>query len=230
MNKFLVKLGGLPIGNLIDYLVILALALALLLLGGCAATGEKVEQPTNQMDARAAQALALSRIGESATDGETKRMALLAVALLGSNQPQVAQPAPQPRTIGEAALVFLDRTTERLFGIAPALFAYRGVVKQADTSVALGGQNRDIQMNASNNFLGLGVAGIQGTAFAGAAGVNALQAVAARPLVPTTQVQVTGNSGPVLVGGGTLTNGSNNPTNPTPIVCSPNATGPNCSR
>jgi outer membrane murein-binding lipoprotein Lpp len=229
MNKFLINLGSLLIGNTIERMVCVATIVAIVLLSGCA-TAEKVENPTNQMDARSAQALALSRIGESATDAETKRMALMAVALLGANS---GSPIPQvvaPRTTAEAVLTFLDRTTERILGIAPALFAYRGVVKQSETSVALGLQNRDIQMNASNNFLGLGVAGIQGTASVGSSGFLALGAALNRPVVPTTQVQVSGNTGPVLLGGGALTSGSYNPTNPSPVVCVPGTTGPNCSR
>lgn len=217
MNKFLVKLGGLPIGNLIDYLVVLALTICLLLLSGCATT-EKMENPTNQMDARSAQALALAKIGESATDGETKRLALVMVAMLGNSQspnPQIAA----PRTVGEAVLTFLDRSTERLFSIVPAYLSYRGQVRQSQTTEVVAGINRDVSVNQSNNFLAIGAAGIQGTTQVGIAGVTSLAGVASSPRPPSTSIVLTGNSGPVNLGSGTQTNSSNNPVNPGPVVC-----------
>jgi hypothetical protein len=200
--------------------------LTALILTGCA-TAEKVDNPTNPMDARAAQALALSKIGESATDGETKRLALVMVALLGNTQ-QTPQAPAMPRTIGEAALTFLDRSVERLFAVAPAWFAYKGQVRSSQTTETVAAINRDVSVNQSNNFLALGQAGIAGTAFVGVSAVNGLQAVASRPQVPTTAV--TGNSGPVQIGSGSLVSGSQNPVNPTPVVCVPTATGTACSR
>ena len=52
----------------------------------------------------------------------------------------------------------------------------------------------------------------------GIAGMNSLATVASRPVTPATNI--TGNTGPVLVGGGNLNSGSLNPTNPAPKVCS----------
>ena len=54
----------------------------------------------------------------------------------------------------------------------------------------------------------------------------------APPGLPTTAITLSGNTGPVLVGGGTLTNASQNPVNPAPVVCTVGtATTPGtCSR
>lgn len=196
---------------------LIAISLAILL-AGCASVPHE-SAPTNPMDARAAQALALAKIGESATDGETKRLALVMVAMIGSNNTQYPQVASAPRSVGEAVLTFLDRSTERLFSIFPAYLSYRGQVRSSQTTETVAAINRDVSLNQSNNFLALGAAGIQGTASVGVAGVNALQGVASRPAIPSTQVTVTGNSGPVQVGSGSQVNSSNNPTNPSPVVC-----------
>lgn len=197
-----------------------AISLAILL-SGCASVPHEAA-PTNPMDARSAQALALAKIGESATDGETKRLALVMVAMLGTRDTQSAPIPLAPRSVGEAVLTFLDRSTERLFSIVPAYLSYRGQVRSSQTTETVAAINRDVSLNQSNNFLALGAAGIQGTASVGVAGVNALSTVAARPALPTTQLTLTGNSGPVQVGSGSQVNSSNNPTNPAPVVCAGN--------
>lgn len=207
-------------------LILAALIAACLALSGCAtgpATGTApaaaVQEPMNANDAQAARALALQKVGESATDGETKRLAIMALVMMGQgNAPAPAAPViVGNRSIGDAIFGFLDRTLERAISVAPAYLAYKGQIRSAETTERVAGINRDVSLNQSNNFLALGAAGINGTSATGIAGINGLAAVASRPGVPTTNIS--GNTGPVLVGGGNLNNGSLNPVNPAPVVC-----------
>lgn len=216
-------------------LLIGALLAACFALSGCTTTpttpAPVSQEPMNAHDAQAARAQALMKVGESATDGETKRLAIMALVMMGQVN---AAPAAAPvvvgnRTIGDAIFGFLDRTLERAINIAPAYLAYKGQVRGAETTERIAGINRDVSLNQSNNFLQLGVAGITGTQNVGTASVNALATVASRPATPTTNIS--GNTGPVLVGGGNLNNGSLNPVNPAPVVCgNSTTTGVVCSR
>lgn len=210
--------------RILPFAIIAALSMAILALSGCATTptaaDKPIQEPMNAHDAQAARALAIQKIGESATDGESKRLAIFAVMALG--QGGASAPAAAPvvvgnRSIGDAIFGFLDRTLERAINVAPAYLAYKGQVRGAETTERIAGINRDVSVNQSNNFLQLGVAGITGTQNVGVAGVNALATVASRPTTPTTNIS--GNTGPVLVGGGNLNNGSLNPVNPAPVVC-----------
>lgn len=227
------------IDNLMPFAIIIALLAALMALSGCAsvpaaaAADKPIQEPMNAHDARAAQAQALQQIGVAAKDAETQRMAIMAVMMLG--QGAQAAPAPAPvvvgnRSIGDAIFGFLDRTLERAINVAPAYLAYKGQVRSAETTERVSAINRDVSLNQSNNFLQLGVAGITGTQNVGVAGVNALATVASRPTTPTTNIS--GNTGPVLVGGGNLNNGSLNPVNPAPVVCTVGTAtvAGNCSR
>lgn len=200
-----------------------------LLLTGCSSTPKaaeppapQAEQPLGPHEATAARALALQKIGESATDGETKRMAIMAVALMGQGggggngapPPQVVQ-AP---SIGGIVLGVVDR----LLGISPAWFAYKSSIRNSQTTETVAAINRDVSIAQSNNFTQLGIAGVNGTAAVGISGMNSLATVASHP---TTSIAITGNQGPVNNGTGTQTNSSNNPVNPAPKVCAVTATG-----
>lgn len=233
MNKIDLWAGSLPIGRCIEWLLICALMAAVLAMSGCASMDPptaKAEEPMNVHDANAARAMALQKIGESG-DPETKRLAIFALVAMG--QSGQAAPAPVvmqgPRTVGDAIFGFLDRTLERALNVAPAYLAYKGQVRSAQTTESVAAINRDVSLNQSNNFLALGAAGIGGTASVGVAGLNALGAVASRPGVPSTVNTITGNAGPVNVGG-TLTfapiTSSQNPITTNPArVCTVSATG-----
>lgn len=204
-------------------LIVAALLAACIGLAGCStvptAAAPATQEPMNAHDAHAARALALQKVGESATDGETKRLAIMALVMMGQgNAPAPAAPLiVGNRSIGDAIFGFLDRTLERAISVAPAYLAYKGQIRSAETTERVAGINRDVSINQSNNFLALGAAGINGTSATGIAGINGLAAVASRPTTPTTNIS--GNTGPVLVGGGNLNNGSLNPVNPAPVVC-----------
>ena len=214
--------------NLLDRimpaLIVAALIAACLALSGCGTFGPpapatQAEAPLNAHDATAARALALQKIGETAKDAETQRLAIFAIMSIGNTGSGVPAPAaaPQAHTIGDVALGLVDRVLSGAERVAGPLLAYRGQIRASETTERVAGINRDVSINQSNNFLALGAAGINGTATTGIAGVNALAAVASRPQTPTTNV--TGNTGPILIGGGNLNNGSLNPVNPAPIVC-----------
>lgn len=214
--------------NLLDRimpaLIVAALIAACLALSGCGtiappAPATQAEAPLNAHDATAARALALQKIGETATDGETKRLAIFAIMSIGNAGTAAPAPAaaPQAQTLGDVALGLVDRVLSGAERVAGPLLAYRGQIRASETTERVAGINRDVSINQSNNFLALGAAGINGTATTGIAGVNALAAVASRPQTPTTNV--TGNTGPILIGGGNLNSGSLNPVNPAPIVC-----------
>lgn len=183
------------------------------------APATQAEAPLNAHDATAARALALQKIGETATDGETKRLAIFAIMSIGNTGTAAPAPAaaPQAHTLGDVALGLVDRVLSGAERVAGPLLAYRGQIRAAETTERVAGINRDVSINQSNNFLALGAAGINGTSATGIAGLNALAAVASRPQTPTTNV--TGNTGPILIGGGNLNNGSLNPVNPAPVVC-----------
>ena len=183
------------------------------------APATQAEAPLNAHDATAARALALQKIGETATDGETKRLAIFAIMSIGNGGTATSAPAgaPQAQTLGDVALGLVDRVLSGAERVAGPLLAYRGQIRASETTERVAGINRDVSINQSNNFLALGAAGINGTSATGIAGLNALAGVASRPQTPTTNV--TGNTGPILIGGGNLNNGSLNPVNPAPIVC-----------
>lgn len=195
------------------------------------APATQAEAPLNAHDATAARALALQKIGESAKDAETQRLAIFAIMQIGSGggSAPAAGNAPQAHTLGDVALGLVDRVLSGAERVAGPLLAYRGQIRAAETTERVAGINRDVSLNQSNNFLALGAAGINGTSATGIAGLNALAGVASRPQTPTTNV--TGNTGPILIGGGNLNSGSLNPVNPAPIVCGTStATGVTCSR
>lgn len=211
--------GRLPIGRTIEALLVLVLLAALAALGGCAsATPQpvKVTATAAAPDPQVARAQALQKIGESAapTDGETRRMAIMAVMAMngqaGSQAPQ--QLVPQAPTIGGIVLGVVDR----LLGISPAWFAYKSSIRNSQTTETVAAINRDVSIAQSNNFTQLGIAGVNGTAAVGISGMNSLATVASHP---TTSIAITGNQGPVNNGTGTQTNSSNNPVNPAPKVC-----------
>lgn len=193
------------------------------------------DAPLTAHDVTAARALALQKIGESATDGETKRLAIFAVMSLGQGSAAPAAPVVVQtggRTVGDAVFGFLDRTLERGLALAPAYLAYKGQARAAETSERIAGINRDVAVNQANNFLQLGVAGIGGTRDVGLGAIGALgTAVASVASQPRTSIAVSGNSGPVNIGSGSQTNSSNNPVNPAPVVCGSTTTaGVACSR
>lgn len=220
MNNIYYRIGQWPIGYAIERALMIALALCIFgLFAGCTTTPTKEpEQPLTVHDANAARAMALQKIGESG-DPETKRLAIFALATMGQGgqapQPQVV--VQSPRSVGEFAVGFVDRLLVGAERFAVPLLTYRGQVSANQTNERIAGINAGVSMNANNNFFNLGQAGINGTRDAGVAGVNALGAVASIPPGPTTNVS--GNTGPVLIGGGNLNNGSLNPVNPAPVVC-----------
>ena len=206
MKNLTHRIGQWPIGVSIEMLLVLILAM--ILLSGCATDGAapKADEPLNANEASTAYYIAMQKIGETG-DAETKRMAIFAatVAKMGGQGGTAAQVVLQgPRTVGDAIFGFLDRTLERALAVAPAYLAYKGQVRSAQTTETVAAINRDVSLNQSNNFLALGAAGIGGTATVGVAGMNALANVgtslATRPITPTTNVS--GNVGPVLIGGG----------------------------
>lgn len=215
--------------RLLPMLIMGALVAACLALSGCVtfgppATATQAEAPLNAHDATAARALALQKIGESAKDAETQRLAIFAIMQIGNGGGSAPAPAaaPQAHTLGDVALGLVDRVLSGAERVAGPLLAYRGQIRASETTERVAGINRDVSINQSNNFLALGAAGINGTSATGIAGLNALAGVASRPQSPTTNV--TGNTGPILIGGGNLNNGSLNPTNPTTICTPPTAT------
>lgn len=201
-----------------------AIAIALILTG-CAAAPK--ELPLTAAEARAEEAKHFAMAMASAKDAETQRLLIFAQFSGKGNQPTIIQDNGN-RTVADVVFNFLDRTTERLFSVAPAYFAYKGQVRAAETTKSVAEINRDVSISQSNNFLALGVAGINGTASLGTAWANRPSPIA----IPTTQVTVSGNNGPVQVGSGVQTNSSNNPVNPAPVVCLPGTTttAGTCSR
>ena len=75
------------------------------------APATQAEAPLNAHDATAARALALQKIGETATDGETKRLAIFAIMSIGNGGTATSAPAgaPQAQTLGDVALGLVDR-------------------------------------------------------------------------------------------------------------------------
>lgn len=189
-----------------------AIAIALIL-AGCASTPPK-EVPLTNAEAKAEEMKAFALAMGSAKDAETQRLLIFAQYAGKGNQTPVVVDHGN-RTVGDAVFAFLDRTTERLFAVAPAYFGYKGSVRASESSERINESNARVSIANSNNFLALGVAGINGTAQVGTA-------IANRPTptqIPTTQVTVSGNSGPVNLGNGTQNVSSQNPTNPAPVVC-----------
>lgn len=201
-----------------------AIAIALILTG-CAAAPK--ELPLTAAEARAEEAKHFAMAMASAKDAETQRLLIFAQFSGKGNQPTIIQDNGN-RTVADVVFNFLDRTTERLFSVAPAYFAYKGQVRAAETTKSVAEINRDVSISQSNNFLALGVAGINGTA-----SVSNVWATRPQPAsTPTTQITVSGNSGAVNLGSGTQNNSSLNPVNPSPVVCLPGTTttAGTCSR
>lgn len=201
-----------------------AIAIALILTG-CAAAPK--ELPLTAAEARAEEAKHFAMAMASAKDAETQRLLIFAQFSGKGNQPTIIQDNGN-RTVADVIFNFLDRTTERLFSVAPAYFAYKGQVRAAETTKSVAEINRDVSISQSNNFLALGVAGINGTA-----SVSNVWATRPQPAsTPTTQITVSGNSGAVNLGSGTQNNSSLNPVNPSPVVCLPGTTttAGTCSR
>lgn len=192
------------------FTLMLAVCLACItILSGCATppaatpAERAADQPLTAHDAMAARALALQKVGESATDGETKRLAIFALMSLDRG----SAPAPAPvvvqqggRTVGDVIFGVIDRTFERALAVAPAYLAYKGQTRAAQTTERVAEINRDISINQSNNFMALGVAGITGTQNVGVAGMGALASVAGQP---RTSITVSG-SGLTNIGSGTI--------------------------
>ena len=198
---------------------------AALILAGCASAPTK-EAPLTNAEAKAEEMKAFALAMGSAKDAETQRLLIFAQYAGKGNQAPV-QVDHSNRTIGDAVFSFLDRTTERLFAVAPAYFGYKGQVRASESSERINEVNSRVSIANSNNFLALGVAGINGATSLGVAIANRQTPITP----PTTQVTVTGNSGPVNFSG-TQTNSSNNPVNPNPVVCLPgtSTTAGTCSR
>lgn len=198
------------------------------LFSGCATPAK--DEPLGVFDAKAAQYQALQKVGESATDAETKRMAIFALAMLnnGSQAPQNPVIVQGGRTGWDFVAAIADKAVTGALGIAPSLFAYRSGIKANETSERIAGINRDVSIAQSTNFLNLGVAGILGTATTAQAGFTALGTAAS---APRTSVTVSGNTGSTNIGSGQQLNNSQNPiTNPAPVVCTTTAGVTTCSR
>ena len=199
---------------------------ATLIVAGCSTTQPK-EVPLTREEAKAEEMKAFALAMSSAKDAETQRLLIFAkFAGKGDAAPVVVEHGN--RTIGDAVFAFLDRTTERLFSVAPAYFAYKGQVRAAETTKSVAEINRDVSLGQFASTTQIAIAGINGSAATGLA-------LATRPpvaQVPTTAVTVTGNSGPVLIGGGAQNSNSLNPVNPAPVVCLPGTTttAGTCSR
>lgn len=202
---------------------ILALSV-LIALAGCASTPPK-ELPLTHAEAKAQETREFAAAMTSAKDAETQRLLVFAWAIRGNgngnNQPVVQHG-------GATFWDFANETRRDLVSVLPAGLAYLGGKKAGDVTVRVSEINSAASMRQSDNFLALGVAGISGTASIGSAWANRPQP----SNTPTTQVTVSGNSGPVNLGNGIQLNSSNNPTtNPNPVVCSTNQTGATtCSR
>jgi hypothetical protein len=79
-----------------------ALVSACLALSACGTIGPpapatQAEAPLNAHDATAARALALQKIGESAKDAETQRLAIFAIMQIGAGGGSVPAPAAVPQ-------------------------------------------------------------------------------------------------------------------------------------
>lgn len=219
------KLATSRFAALITPLGVLLFVALVLGLTGCASTKPDAApaaaaEPLGPHEATAARAMALQKIGESATDGETKRLAIMAVALMGQGG---SAPAPVIQQAPLSAAGFLLGLADRLLQLTPSWFSYKSNERNNQTTETVAGINRDVSIAQSNNFTALGLGGVNGAASVGIAGMNSLATVASRPVTPGTNI--TGNTGPVLVGGGNLNSGSLNPTNPAPKVCAVGATG-----
>jgi hypothetical protein len=206
--------------------VLALLTAPFLFLVGCATHVPPKEAPLTAAEAKAQETREFAAAMTSAKDAETQRLLVFAWALRGKGDQAPVQVDHGNRSVGDAVFNFLDRTTERLFAVAPAYFGYKGSVRASESSERVNESNARVSIANSNNFLALGVAGIQGSSGIG----TALATRPPIPNVPTTSITVTGNSGPVQVGSGTQLNSSHNPitNNPTPRVCVVGATPP-CS-
>ena len=202
-----------------------AIAIALIL-AGCASTPPK-EVPLTNAEAKAEEMKAFALAMGSAKDAETQRLLIFAQYAGKGNQAPVVVDHGN-RTIGDAVFNFLDRTTERLFAVAPAYFGYKGQVRASESSERNNEVAARVSIANSNNFLAIGQAGING--IANVANVSAMRPPAT--VLPTTQVTVSGNSGPVNLGSGVQNVSSQNPVNPNPVVCLPgtSTTAGTCSR
>jgi len=193
---------------------------AALILAGCASAPPK-EAPLTHAEAKAAETREFAAAMTSAKDAETQRLLVFAWALRGNApQPQVVE---HSSNLGTFALAVLDRA----FGAVPSILAYRGQVKSAETTKSIAEINRDVSLGQFASTSQIAIAGINGSSAIGTALAN-------RPSptpVPTTQVTVTGNSGPVNFSG-TQNSNSLNPVNPSPVVCLPgtSTTAGSCSR
>ena len=194
---------------------------------GCTTPAPK-ELPLTAAEAKAQETREFSAAMASAKDAETQRFLVFAWALRGKGDQAPVQVDHGNRTIGDAVFSFLDRTTERLFAVAPAYFGYKGQVRASEGSERVNESNARVSIANSNNFLALGVAGINGTASIG----TAIATMPRQVNPPTTQVTVSGNSGPVNLGSGVQNVSSQNPVNPNPVVCLPgtSTTAGTCSR
>ena len=196
----------------------------ILLVAGCATHVPK-EQPLTHAEAKAQETREFAAAMTSAKDAETQRLLVFAWAIRGNgngnNQPVVQHG-------GSTFWDFANETRRDIVSVLPAGLAYLGGKKAGDVTVRVSEINSAASMRQSDNFLALGVAGINGTSSVGAAWANRPTA----PAAPTTSVTVTGNSGPVNLGNGSQTNSSNNPVNPNPVVCLPgtSTTAGTCSR
>lgn len=204
------------------------LFLSLILLAGCASTpsASPRDVPLTAAESRAQETRDFGVAMTAAKDANVQNMLILAWALRGKGDQAPVQVDHGNRSIGDAVFNFLDRTTERLFAVAPSYFGYKGSVRASESSERINESNARVSIANSNNFLALGVAGISGSSAIGTA-------LAIRPspaVTPTTQITVSGNSGAVNLGNGTQLNSSHNPitNNPTPRVCVVGATPP-CS-
>jgi len=208
--------------------VLALLTAPFLFLVGCATHVPPKEAPLTAAEAKAQETREFAAAMTSAKDAETQRLLVFAWALRGKGDQAPVQVDHGNRSVGDAVFNFLDRTTERLFAVAPAYFGYKGSVRASESSERVNESNARVSIANSNNFLALGVAGISGSSAIGTA-------LAIRPspaVTPTTQITVSGNSGAVNLGNGTQNSNSFNPVNPSPVVCLPgtSTTAGSCSR
>lgn len=179
----------------------------------------------------------ISAIGTSTADNETKRLAIFAATIArvqeksggGSAQPQQinvqAQRTGWDYLFGTIGSIF-SSAKDVTMAVAPAYLAYKGQIKNSDSSVRIAEVNRDVSIAQSNNFLALGTAGINGTSTTAGLGFNAM----ARQPTGTTITNNINNSNGVNTGAGNLlyapiTNSYNPITNPVSRVCATSATG-----
>ena len=223
--------GRLPIGRAIEFAFVAFLILVLALMA----------RPAHAQDAAQMERIATAAALEKAAEAQIATAKVLQT--LAERMPLGGLPvAPQAPVVNPAAktcdgfgscLLGVFKTGTEMVGdvvravtpIAAPYYGYKTAIVSADAQKVSFVENTK-QVIARE--------GTTQSAFGSMErlGIAAATPPPAPPGLPTTAITLSGNTGPVLVGGGTLTNASQNPVNPAPVVCTlGTATTPGtCSR